>query len=131
MAVSHTTRKPRAGEVEGVTYFFVSPSTFTSLVSQDGFVEHTFFGGNYYGTSKKTVADQVAKGLVVLLEVEVEGIKQMRKNSSIDARYIFIKPPSFETLEARLRGRGTKNFASLYISYRTVYKVDNSSECFA
>ncbi|KAF2254781.1 guanylate kinase [Trematosphaeria pertusa] len=109
LTVSHTTRKPRAGEVEGVTYFFVSPSTFTSLVSQDGFVEHTFFGGNYYGTSKKTIADQIAKGLVVVLEVEMEGIQQMRASSSIHARYIFVKPPSFETLEARLRSRGTEN----------------------
>lgn len=109
LAVSHTTRKPRAGEVEGVTYFFVSPPSFSSLVSQNTFVEYTFFGGHYYGTSKQTIADQTAKGLVVVLDIEMQGVKQMKANPSIDARYVFIKPPSFETLEARLRSRGTEN----------------------
>ena len=72
-------------------------------------MEHTFFGGNYYGTSRQTIANQTAKGLVVVLEVEMEGVKQIRANSSIDARYVFIKPPSFKTLESRLRSRGTEN----------------------
>lgn len=106
--VSHTTRKPRTGEVEGVTYFFVSPSEFSSLVSQNAFVEYTFFGGHYYGTSKQTIADQTAKGAVVVLDIEMQGIKQMKGNSGIDARYVFIKSPSFEGLEARLRSRGTE-----------------------
>jgi guanylate kinase len=109
LTVSHTTRKPRAGEVEGVTYFFVPPSAFSSLVSQNAFVEYAFFSGHYYGTSKQTIADQTAKGLVVVLDIEIQGVKQMKANPSIDARYVFIKPPSFETLEARLRSRGTEN----------------------
>ncbi|OQD75821.1 hypothetical protein PENDEC_c006G01399 [Penicillium decumbens] len=106
--VSHTTRKPRVGEVEGRNYFFVTPSTFDDLVSQGAFVEHATFGGNQYGTSKKTIEDQRAKGLVVVLDIEMNGVKQMKANSSIDARYVFIKPPSFEALERRLRGRGTE-----------------------
>jgi len=106
MTTSHTTRKPRTDEIDGVTYFFVSPSTFTSLVSQNGFVEHTFFSGNFYGTSQQTVAEQTEKGLTVVLEVEMNGVKQMKTNDSIDARYIFVKPPS---LEARLRDRGTES----------------------
>jgi guanylate kinase len=109
LTVSHTTRKPRPGEVDGVDYFFTTPSTFTSLISQDSFVEHARFGDNYYGTSKQTIADQTAKGRVVVLEVEMEGVKQMRASSSIDARYVFIKPPALETLEARLKGRSTEN----------------------
>ncbi|KAB8254269.1 P-loop containing nucleoside triphosphate hydrolase protein [Aspergillus pseudonomiae] len=107
-AVSHTTRKPRTGEVEGRNYFFVTPSTFGNLISQEAFVEHAMFSGNQYGTSKRTIADQMAKGLVVVLDIEIHGVEQMKANSSIDARYVFIKPPSFETLERRLRGRGTE-----------------------
>jgi len=109
MTTSHTTRKPRTNEIDGVTYFFVSPSTFSSLVSQDGFVEHTFFSGNFYGTSQQTVAEQTEEGLTVVLEVEMNGVKQMKTNGSIDVRYIFIKPPSLEILEARLRDRGTES----------------------
>lgn len=106
--VSHTTRKPRVGEVEGKSYFFVTPSTFGNLISQGAFVEHATFSGNHYGTSKKTIADKMAKGLVVVLDIEMHGVKQMKANSSIDARYVFIKPPSFEALESRLRERGTE-----------------------
>ncbi|CEL08204.1 hypothetical protein ASPCAL11355 [Aspergillus calidoustus] len=106
--VSHTTRKPRIGEVEGRDYFFVTPSTFDNLISQEAFVEHATFSGNQYGTSKQTIMDEMAKGLVVVLDIEMQGVKQMKANPSIDARYVFIKPPSFETLEQRLRGRGTE-----------------------
>ncbi|KAF1836559.1 guanylate kinase [Decorospora gaudefroyi] len=108
LTVSHTTRKPRAGEVEGETYFFVSPSTFSTLISNDAFVEYTFFGGNYYGTSKQTVVEQTAEGSVVVLDIEMEGVQRIKASNSIDARYVFIKPPSFEMLEARLRSRGTE-----------------------
>ncbi|KAL5357623.1 P-loop containing nucleoside triphosphate hydrolase protein [Aspergillus floccosus] len=106
--VSHTTRKPRPGEVEGVAYFFVSPSEFSSLCAQGALVEHAYFSGNYYGTSKQTIEDQASKGLIVVLDIEMQGIKQMKANPSIDARYVFIRPPSFEALEARLRARGTE-----------------------
>ncbi|KAI1400508.1 guanylate kinase [Hypoxylon fuscum] len=106
--VSHTTRKPRTGEVEGVTYFYVSPSEFSSLVSKDAFVEHACFSGHYYGTSKQTIADQTVKGLVVVLDIDMQGVKQVKASSDIDALYVFIKPPSFEKLEARLRSRSTE-----------------------
>jgi guanylate kinase len=111
--VSHTTRKPRPGEIEDVTYFYVTSTQFSSLISQNAFVEHTFFGGNYYGTSKQTIIDQMAKGLVVVLDIEIDGVKQMKSLSTIDARYVFIKPPSFETLEERLRNRGTESEKSI------------------
>lgn len=71
-------------------------------------MEYATFSGNHYGTSKQTIVDQMSKGLVVVLDIEVQGVKQMKANSSIDARYIFIKPPSFDALEARLRKRGTE-----------------------
>lgn len=75
-------------------------------------MEHAQFGGNRYGTSKATIEEQTKKGKVVLLDIEMEGVKQI-KQANIDARYIFISPPSIEVLEARLRGRGTEQEASI------------------
>lgn len=71
-------------------------------------MEHTTFAGHQYGTSKRTVADQVAKGRTVILDIEMEGVKQMKADPTITARYVFIRPPSLEVLEQRLRGRGTE-----------------------
>ncbi|KAI0181635.1 guanylate kinase [Hypoxylon sp. FL1284] len=112
LSVSHTTRGPRAGEAHGVDYYYVSHDDFDALARAGGFVEHAQFGSNRYGTSKQTIADQTAKGRVVVLDIEMEGVKQI-KNSGIEARYVFIKPPSFEELERRLRGRGTEDEASV------------------
>ncbi|BCS23765.1 guanylate kinase [Aspergillus puulaauensis] len=106
--VSHTTRKPRPGELDGTAYFFVSPSQFSALCEQGALVEHAYFSGNYYGTSKRTIHEQTAKGLVVVLDIEMEGVKQIKADPSIDARYVFIRAPSFEVLEDRLRARGTE-----------------------
>ncbi|KAI8625793.1 guanylate kinase [Xylariaceae sp. FL1651] len=108
LSVSHTTRGPRPGESHGVHYFYVSMAEFENLIAADGFVEHAQFGRNRYGTSKATIEEQTAKGKVVVLDIEMEGVKQIRK-SSIDARFVFVKPPSFEALEQRLRGRGTED----------------------
>ncbi|KAK3196634.1 guanylate kinase [Lecanicillium sp. MT-2017a] len=112
LSVSHTTRAPRSGEQDGVHYHFVPMEDFEDLISKDGFVEHAKFGGNRYGTSKMTIEEQTKKGRVVLLDIEMEGVKQI-KQSSISARYIFIAPPSTEALETRLRGRGTETEASV------------------
>ncbi|KAH6891258.1 guanylate kinase [Thelonectria olida] len=112
LSVSHTTRAPRPGETDAVHYHFVPMQVFEDLIAQDGFVEHAKFGGNRYGTSKMTIEEQSKKGKVVLLDIEMEGVKQI-KQSNIDARYIFIAPPTTEALEARLRGRGTESEASI------------------
>lgn len=71
-------------------------------------MEHACFSGHYYGTSKQTIADQTVKGLVVVLDIDMQGVKQVKASSDIDALYVFIKPPSFEKLEARLRSRSTE-----------------------
>ena len=105
--VSHTTRQRRVGEVEGESYLFVSPSEFSALLSRDAFVEHAWFSGQQYGTSKKTIAEQAAKGLIVILDIEMDGVKKLKADPEINARYVFIGPPSFEVLETRLKGRGT------------------------
>ncbi|PNP47795.1 hypothetical protein THARTR1_10480 [Trichoderma harzianum] len=111
--VSHTTRQPREGETEGDNYFYISKAEFESLISENAFVEYTYFSGNYYGTSKRTITDQMAKGLVVVLEIDIEGVKQMREATVIDARYVFVRPPSFEALETRLRKRSTESEESM------------------
>ncbi|KAI0402339.1 guanylate kinase [Xylaria palmicola] len=112
LSVSHTTRAPRPGEAHGVHYFYVERAEFEALVAADGFVEHAQFGSNRYGTSKGTIEEQTAKGKVVVLDIEMEGVKQIKK-SGIDTRFVFIKPPTFEALEQRLRGRGTEDEASI------------------
>lgn len=116
--VSHTTRKPRPGEIEGVTYYYVSRDRFQSLIEETAFIEYTEFNGNFYGTSKQTIVDQIAKGLIILLDIEMEGVKQLKKEqlkagSQINPRFVFIKPPSYEALETRLRSRGTEDERSI------------------
>ncbi|KEZ46097.1 Guanylate kinase [Scedosporium apiospermum] len=111
-SVSHTTRDPRSGEVHGVHYHFVPMKDFEDLIDANGFVEHAKFSGNRYGTSKMTIEEQSAKGKVVVLDIEMEGVKQI-KNSDIPARYVFVAPPSEEILEKRLRGRGTETEESV------------------
>lgn len=112
LSVSHTTRSPRNGETDGVEYHFVTKEAFRELIAKDGFVEHAQFGSNLYGTSKATIEEQTAKGRVVVLDIEMEGVKQV-KASSIDARYVFVAPPDNEELEKRLRGRGTETEDSI------------------
>ncbi|KAK0721677.1 guanylate kinase [Lasiosphaeria miniovina] len=111
-SVSHTTRGPRDGEQHGVNYHFVTRDAFEDLKARDGFVESATFGGNMYGTSKATIEEQSAKGKVVVLDIEMEGVKQI-KAIGFPARFVFIAPPSEEELERRLRGRGTDSEASI------------------
>ncbi|EGS21703.1 guanylate kinase-like protein [Thermochaetoides thermophila DSM 1495] len=107
LSVSHTTRPPRPGEQDGVHYHFVTREAFLELKAKDGFVESAQFGDNLYGTSKATIEEQMAKGKTVILDIEIEGVKQI-KASGFPARFVFIAPPSEEELERRLRGRGTE-----------------------
>jgi len=111
-SISHTTRDPRPGERRDVDYYYTSMENFQQMIEDDAFVEYAKFGGNRYGTSKKTIKDLTESGKCVLLDIEMEGVKQI-KNSHIDARYVFIAPPSMDTLESRLRGRGTENEQSI------------------
>ncbi|KAK3306698.1 P-loop containing nucleoside triphosphate hydrolase protein [Chaetomium strumarium] len=112
LSVSHTTRGPRPGEQDGVHYHFVTKEAFLELKARDGFVESAQFGDNYYGTSKATIEEQTAKGKTVVLDIEVEGVKQIRA-LGFPARFVFIAPPSEEELERRLRGRGTENESAI------------------
>lgn len=106
VSVSHTTRAPRPGEVEGVHYYFVSKEEFESLIEQDLFLEYAkVFGGNYYGTSLPAIEENLAKGIDVFLDIDWQGAQQIRKKVP-SVKSIFILPPSLPELERRLIGRG-------------------------
>lgn len=107
-SVSMTTRKPRAGEIDGKEYFFVSREKFEEAIKNNELLEHAEFVGNYYGTPLNYVEQQRNKGYNVVLEIEVEGAKQVLDKCK-DATSIFILPPSIEELEKRIRGRKTED----------------------
>ncbi|KAK2735963.1 hypothetical protein FQN57_001036 [Myotisia sp. PD_48] len=111
-SISHTTRSPRAGEEHAREYYFTDKASFLKLVDDGGFIEHAVFGGNHYGTSTQAVREVRDKGRICVLDIEMEGVKQV-KRTDLNARFVFIAPPSLEELERRLRGRGTETEESL------------------
>jgi guanylate kinase len=106
VSVSHTTRKPRATEVEGRDYHFVTPAEFHRLIGQNAFLEHAQVFDNFYGTGAAQVRDKLAAGNDVLLEIDWQGARQVRR-AMPDSVSIFILPPSRAALEQRLRERRT------------------------
>jgi guanylate kinase len=106
LSVSATTRAPRDGEINGQDYFFISDDDFDRQISENNFLEWAEFAGNRYGTPASEVSKQLENGKNVLLEIEIAGARQIKKINP-DALFIFIAPPSWEELEARLIGRGT------------------------
>ncbi|MCP9886563.1 guanylate kinase [Cyanobium sp. ATX 6A2] len=106
LSVSATTRAPRAGEVDGESYFFLSREAFERQVRAGGFLEWAEFAGNLYGTPRRPVEQHLEQGRPVLLEIELEGARQVRRTFPAGFQ-LFIKPPSFAELERRIRGRGT------------------------
>ncbi len=105
-SVSHTTRYMRTGEVDGTSYHFVTREAFEQLIAEGKMVETTIYSDNYYGTSYAAIEDVIATGQDVLLDIEVEGGRNIRKKYP-EAVEIYLLPPSMEELERRLRGRGT------------------------
>ncbi len=104
-SVSHTTRRPRPGERDQVEYFFVSEKEFEEMIGQGTFLEHARVYGNYYGTSRAFVDEQLSVGYDVLLDLDVLGAAQVKK-SYPDAILVFVFPPSLEVLKTRLKNRG-------------------------
>ncbi|MBA3923986.1 MAG: guanylate kinase [Nostocaceae cyanobacterium] len=104
-SVSMTTRSPRPGEINGQHYYFANRSQFEKMVANGEFLEWAEFAGNYYGTPRQPVVDQIRQGKLVVLEIELEGARQIHA-SFPNAFRIFILPPSLNELEQRLRGRG-------------------------
>lgn len=105
-SVSFTTRKMRENEKEGLDYFFVREKTFTNMIQNDDFLEHATVFGNFYGTEKKSVSENLKKGVNVILEIDWQGALQI-KSSMPSCVMIFLIPPSKEVLLARLKNRGT------------------------
>eukprot|EP01012_Entosiphon_sulcatum_P014252 TRINITY_DN19310_c0_g1_i1.p1 TRINITY_DN19310_c0_g1~~TRINITY_DN19310_c0_g1_i1.p1 ORF type:complete len:226 (-),score=49.56 TRINITY_DN19310_c0_g1_i1:191-868(-) len=112
-AVSHTTRKPRPGEENGKHYWFVTHEEFEELLKNDGFLEHAKVHGNFYGTSKAAVRHVLEeKNRTCILDIDVQGCIQIH-NAKIPSLRLFVRPPSVEELERRLRGRATETEESI------------------
>ena len=106
LSVSATTRAPRVGEVDGVDYHFLSRQQFDRRVAAGEFLEHADYAGNHYGTLRSELEDRLRAGRPVVLEIEVQGARQVRE-AMPEALQVFIAPPSLDALRARLTGRGT------------------------
>ncbi len=106
LSVSATTRAPRGFEQDGINYFFKTVDEFEEMIKNGEFLEYAKFVDNYYGTPKKYVLQKLEEGKNVLLEIEVQGALQVKKNYP-EATLIFLLPPSMDELESRLRGRAT------------------------
>jgi len=107
VSVSATTRRPRPGEVDGVHYHFVSDAEFDRLIAEDGLLEWAEYAGNRYGTPMAPVRERLATGAPALLEIELQGARQVRDRDA-GAQLVFLAPPSWAELESRLAGRGSE-----------------------
>jgi len=111
-SVSHTTRQPRPGEEDGKDYHYVAKEKMQELIDEGSFIENATFSGNMYGTSKAAVQDVLDSGKICILDIDVQGVKAVKK-TDLKPRFVFVKPPGMEVLEARLRARGTETEESL------------------
>ncbi|KAF9078086.1 guanylate kinase [Rhodocollybia butyracea] len=120
-SVSHTTRTPRQGEEDGKHYHFVTRENFLGLKEQGAFIETAEFSGNFYGTSFQTVREVQQKGKRCILDIEAQGVRQI-KETSLNPVYCFISPPSLTALRDRLQQRGTETDASVQKRLTTALK---------
>ena len=118
LSVSATTRLPRPGETQGIDYHFMTPQEFEQHVAAGDFVEHADYAGARYGTLRSELQTRSASGAPVVLEIEVQGARQVRCTMP-DAVQVFIAPPSLEALRARLVGRGTDTVEQVEARLRT------------
>ncbi|RRD07425.1 guanylate kinase [Arachnia propionica] len=111
--VSATTRSPRPGEEDGVSYHFLTPDEFERLIASGQLLEHVvMYGDNCYGTLRSEVETALADGRTVVLEIDLQGARQIKQNMP-EARLIFLEPPSWDELVRRLEGRGTEDEAAV------------------
>lgn len=120
-SVSTTTRKARAGEVDGVNYFFKDKDEFIRMQEQNEFLESAFVHNNYYGTPKSFVMEQIEKGEIVLLEIDVQGALQVKKNYK-NAVFIFLLPPTMDELKDRIIKRGTETPEDINRRFENAFK---------
>lgn len=112
-SVSHTTRQPRPGEIDGKDYFFVDVEQFLTLQKEGDFLEWAEVHGNYYGTSQQAVMEALARGRDVILDIDVQGANQLHSHHDLTPTFIFIAPPSLAELERRLTDRQTETAATI------------------
>ena len=112
LSISATTRQPRPGETDGVEYYFMSREEFEAAIAKGELLEWAEYAGNYYGTPKAKVLEQIKQGNYIILEIELVGAGMIAKMFP-DARRIFILPPSIEALEQRIRSRGKNSEKSI------------------
>ena len=128
LSISATTRNPRIGEKDGENYYFISDEKFKDMIDKKEFLEWAQFAGNYYGTPLSTVNEKIEKGFIVLLEIEVEGAKQIKEKFP-ESLSIFLLPPSKEELEKRIRNRGTEKEEAIDRRLsRANYEIASSDE---
>lgn len=114
LSVSATTRKPREGEADGVSYFFKSRSEFKKMIERDELIEYAEYCGNFYGTPRRQIEEFLASGRDVILEIEVQGAMKVRSKTP-DGVYVFVLPPGMEELRRRIIGRGSETEETLQL----------------
>jgi guanylate kinase len=119
LSISATTRKPRDGERDGVEYFFKTEEEFKRMIEEDELIEYEGYVGHYYGTPKKYVEEMMAEGKDVILEIDVRGGLNIKRNYP-DAVLIFVSAPSIKEIERRLRGRGSESCGDIEERMRQV-----------
>ena len=124
ISVSATTRSPRAGEVDGVNYHFLTKEDFIARVEKNDFLEYANVHGNMYGTPKFKVEEMLAEGKNVILEIDIQGALKVKENFS-EGVFIFILPPSMEELKHRIIKRGSETEESLMTRFKNAYQEIN------
>ncbi|KYQ96715.1 hypothetical protein DLAC_04010, partial [Tieghemostelium lacteum] len=119
--VSHTTRKPRLGEVNNKDYYFIESEQMISLIKEDKFIEYAHVHGNYYGTSKSALQFTQNQGKICVLDIDVQGCERV-KLQNIPSVYIFISPPDINTLKNRLQTRSTESEDSIKLRLENAQK---------
>ena len=128
LSISATTREPREGEKDGENYYFLNQEKFKEMIEQNLFLEWAEFAGNYYGTPLSSVNEKIKKGFTVLLEIEVEGAKQIKEKFP-NSLSIFLLPPNKAELERRIRNRGTEKEEAIKKRLsRANYEIEASNE---
>jgi len=120
-SVSATTRKKRDGEIEGVSYFYLNHDEFEQMISEDKFLEYAHVHNNYYGTPKEFVEKKINEGKIVILEIDVQGALNIKKNTD-NGVFIFLAPPSLNELKKRIVGRGTETDEDIKIRMNNAKK---------
>lgn len=120
-SVSATTRKKRDGEIEGVSYFYLDHDEFEKMIDEDKFLEYAHVHNNYYGTPKEFVEKKINEGKIVILEIDVQGALNIKKNTD-NGVFIFLAPPSLKELKKRIVGRGTETDEDIKIRMNNAKK---------